>query len=262
MKRDLQALASQKFDLIVVGGGIAGISVARDAALRGLTVALVEQSDFASGSTGHTLDMIPGGLRCLQRLDLGRLRALSKERNTLLRNAPHLLHAVPIAVPTYGHGRDGKSALHAGLGLYDFLTSHRNDGITDSSRRVPPSRTIGRKPVLLIGFLGSAAVIVVLPWIGSLWVLMAVVGLGGVFVFAVRPVIQSWALDMTPPRLAGSMVSLQFGTQSAFAMAVPIGGGMIADRWGIEYVFYALAGATLIASAIAGSISEAADPPD
>ena len=148
MKRDLQALASQKFDLIVVGGGIAGISVARDAALRGLTVALVEQSDFASGSTGHTLDMIPGGLRCLQRLDLGRLRALSKERNTLLRNAPHLLHAFPIAVPTYGHGRDGKSALHAGFGLYDFLTSHRNDGITDPSRCVPPSRTIGRKPVL------------------------------------------------------------------------------------------------------------------
>ena len=148
MKRDLQALASQEFDLIVVGGGIAGISVARDAALRGLTVALVEQGDFASGSTGHTLGIIHGGIRCLQRLDLGRLRALSAERNALLRNAPHLVHSVPIAVPTYGQGRDGKSALHAGFGLYDFLTTDRNDGIADPSRRLAPSRTLSRKAIL------------------------------------------------------------------------------------------------------------------
>ena len=134
--------------MIVVGGGIAGISVARDAALRGLAVALVERDDFASGSTGHTLGMIHGGMRCLQRLDLGRLRALSAERNALLRNAPHLVHSVPIAVPTYGQGRDGKSALHAGFGLYDFLTTHRNDGIEDPSRRLPPSRTLSRKAVL------------------------------------------------------------------------------------------------------------------
>ncbi len=148
MKRDLQALASQEFDLIVVGGGIAGISVARDAALRGLSVALVERGDFASGSTGHTLGIIHGGMRCLQRLDLGRLRALSVERNALLRNAPHLVHPVPIAVPTYGQGRDGKSVLHAGFGLYDFLTTHRNDGIAEPSRRLSPSKTLSRKTVL------------------------------------------------------------------------------------------------------------------
>ena len=55
---------------------------------------------------------------------------------------------VPIAVPTYGQGRDGRSALHAGFGLYDFLTTHRNDGIADPSRRLPSSRTISRKAVL------------------------------------------------------------------------------------------------------------------
>ena len=148
MERDLQALASQEFDVIVVGGGIAGISVARDAALRGLAVALVEQGDFASGGTGQSLGIIHGGIRCLQRLDLARLRALSTERNALLRNAPHLVHPIPIAVPTYGQGRDGKSALHAGFGLYDALTTHRNAGITDPSRRLPSSRTLSRKAVL------------------------------------------------------------------------------------------------------------------
>lgn len=148
MKRDLQELASQEFDVIVIGGGIAGISVARDAALRGLSVALVERDDFASGSTGHTSGMLHGGIRCLQRLDIGRLRALSAERNALLRNAPHLLHPVPIAVPTYGRGRDGKSALNAGFGVYDFLTRRRNDGITDPSRRLPRSKTISRGEVL------------------------------------------------------------------------------------------------------------------
>ncbi|MFV2006906.1 MAG: FAD-dependent oxidoreductase [Longimicrobiales bacterium] len=148
MERNLQSLASQDFDVIVVGGGIAGISVARDAALRGLSVALVERDDFASGSTGHTSGMIHGGIRCLQRLDVGRLRALSAERNALLRNASHLLHPVPIAVPTYGRGRDGRSALNAGFGLYDFLTRRRNDGIADASRRLPRSRIINRGAVL------------------------------------------------------------------------------------------------------------------
>lgn len=148
MKRDLQALASREYDLVVVGGGIAGISVARDAALRGLTVALVEKHDFAYGSSGQAPGMIHGGIRCLQRLEVGRLRALSAERNALLKNAPQLVHAIPVAVPTYGRGRDGRSALHAGFGLYDLLTARRNDGIADPSRRLASSRTIGRDRVL------------------------------------------------------------------------------------------------------------------
>ncbi|MFT6581945.1 MAG: MFS family permease [Alphaproteobacteria bacterium] len=118
------------------------------------------------------------------------------------------------------------------------------------------SDRIGRRPVLMIGFAGSALIMFTLPWIPTLPMLMAVIGMAGVFVFAVRPVLQSWALDMTPPQLGGSMVSLLFGTQSLFAMAVPILGGMIADAWGLDYVFHILAGAVVIAAFIAMTIPD------
>ncbi len=118
------------------------------------------------------------------------------------------------------------------------------------------SDRIGRKPILMVGFVGSCAVIFALPSIESLWLLIVAVGLAGCFIFSVRPVIQSWALDMTPPQLGGSMVSMQFGTQSAFAMTVPLTGGLIADAWGIEYVFYALGVAIILACLIATTIRE------
>lgn len=118
------------------------------------------------------------------------------------------------------------------------------------------SDRIGRRPVLMIGFAGSAVVMFALPYIESLIVLITVIGMAGVFIFAVRPVLQSWALDMTPPQLGGSMVSLLFGTQSLFAMLVPILGGLIADAWGLAYVFQILSGAIVIAAVIALTISD------
>jgi FSR family fosmidomycin resistance protein-like MFS transporter len=123
------------------------------------------------------------------------------------------------------------------------------------------SDRIGRKPILMAGFIGSCIIIFALPSIQSLWLLIAAVGVAGCFIFSVRPVIQSWALDMTPPQLGGSMVSMQFGTQSAFATTVPIVGGLIADAWGIEYVFYALGAAVMVAIAIAATIREDSDRP-
>ena len=113
------------------------------------------------------------------------------------------------------------------------------------------SDRIGRRPVLFIGFAISFVVIALMPLTESLPLFVFLVGLAGVATFAVRPVIQSWALEKTSPQLGGSMVSLLFGTQSAFSMAVPVLGGMLADVWGIEYVFYALAATVVIAVAIA-----------
>ncbi len=118
------------------------------------------------------------------------------------------------------------------------------------------SDRVGRRPVLFAGFAMSLVVIFAMPFATSLTMFIILVGLAGVSTFAVRPVIQSWALEKAPPQLGGSMVSLLFGTQSAFAMAVPIVGGMIADAWGIGYVFYALAATVLVAMAVAATISE------
>ena len=118
------------------------------------------------------------------------------------------------------------------------------------------SDRIGRRPVLFIGFALSFVVIALMPLTESLPWFVVLVALAGVSTFAVRPVIQSWALEKASPQLGGSMVSLLFGTQSAFSMAIPVLGGMIADLWGIQYVFYALAATVVLAMAIAVTISE------
>ena len=118
------------------------------------------------------------------------------------------------------------------------------------------SDRFGRRPVLFISFAISIVVIALIPLIKSLPFFVFLIGLAGVSTFAVRPVIQSWAMEKASPRLGGSMVSLLFGTQSAFSMAVPVLGGLIADTWGIENVFYALSATVVIAVAIAVTIPE------
>ena len=120
------------------------------------------------------------------------------------------------------------------------------------------SDRIGRRPILMAGFVASALIVLALPSVASLPAFIVLVALAGVAIFAVRPVIQSWAMEKAPAKLGGSMVSLLFGTQSAFAMAVPIVGGLIADNWGIAYVFYLLAAAIVVAIAIALTIADEA----
>jgi len=111
MKRDLAALAAREWDVAVVGGGIYGAAVAWDAAQRGLSVALVEREDFGAGASWNSLKTIHGGMRYLQKLDLGRLRESARERTTLLAIAPELVRPLPFVVPTYGHGSTGREAL-------------------------------------------------------------------------------------------------------------------------------------------------------
>src|SRR5262245_8791746 len=142
MQRNLSELASRDYDLVVVGGGIFGVCAAWDAALRGLSVALLEASDFAHGASANCFKMIHGGIRYLQHADLIRMRQSTAERSSFLRIAPHLAAPLPILIPTYGHGMKGKEILATGMKVYDVLTADRNRGIADPTRHIPPTHTL------------------------------------------------------------------------------------------------------------------------
>src|SRR5213083_2083618 len=112
----LAALPAAALDVLVIGGGITGAGVARDAALRGLQVALVERLDWAAGTSSRSSKLIHGGVRYLEQGDLGLVREAARERSVLRRLAPHLALPVRLLMPTYG--RAGHAKL--GLGLWTF----------------------------------------------------------------------------------------------------------------------------------------------
>ena len=148
MKRNLSELADKKFDIVIIGGGSFGACAAWDASLRGLSVALLERGDFCQATSANHFKIVHGGIRYLQHLDIKRVRESSKERNALLRIAPHLVKPLPIVVPTYGYGLKSKAVLSVGFKMYDAITFDRNDGIDDQSRMIPASSTISRSQTL------------------------------------------------------------------------------------------------------------------
>ena len=112
------------FDLVVVGGGITGAGVALDAASRGYSVALVEKSDFAAGTSSRSSKLVHGGLRYLQNFDLGLVREALLERSLLVRLAPHLVTPLPFVVPTF-EGKRPDRMLGVGLNMYDVMSWRR-----------------------------------------------------------------------------------------------------------------------------------------
>src|SRR5689334_1854074 len=120
MRRDVEALAASRFDVAIVGGGITGLGIARDAALRGLRVALVERADFAEGTSSRSSKLAHGGLRYLEQGEFGLVRESVRERERLLRLAPHLVRSLAFLLPWEpGGGWPARPFLRAGLWLYD-----------------------------------------------------------------------------------------------------------------------------------------------
>lgn len=148
MKRDPSKLARDEYDLVVVGAGIYGICAARDAALRGLSVALIERGDFCAETSANPIKIVHGGFRYIQHADIARIRESTRERNIFLRNAPHLIQPLPFLIPTYGRGMQGREVLTAGLLAYDFFAFDRNRKIEDPQKKIPWGKLISRDECL------------------------------------------------------------------------------------------------------------------
>ena len=126
MKRNLERLANQKFDILVIGGGIHGAITAWDAALRGASVALIERGDFGSGTSQNSLKIIHGGLRYLQDRNLSRIRTMARERTTWMKIAPHLVHPLTCLIPTTRKISQSRTVMAFALMANDILSYDRN----------------------------------------------------------------------------------------------------------------------------------------
>jgi glycerol-3-phosphate dehydrogenase len=135
MKRAPAALAGRTFDLLVVGAGIYGACIARDAARRGLSVALVDRGDFGGGNSHNSLKIIHGGLRYLQHLDVRRLLESARERHVWLTTAPHLVRPLGSLMPTRGHGPRGPEAMRVAIRLHEVLARFAGRGLRPLSLR-------------------------------------------------------------------------------------------------------------------------------
>jgi len=124
--RNLAAMTAEPVDLLVVGGGITGAGIARDAAMRGLRTALVEKGDFGSGTSGRSSRLVHGGLRYLELGDWRLVMEASRERRRLLSIAPHLVRPCSFLFPIHAGSRVPLWKLAAGLWLYDVLALFRN----------------------------------------------------------------------------------------------------------------------------------------
>lgn len=139
----LERLTGRRFDVLVIGGGITGAGVALDAAARGLSVALVERADFASGTSSKSSKLVHGGLRYLEQREFALTREASVERDRLRRLAPHLVEPIPFVLPA-PHPLV-RAKFGAGLLVYDLLASFRNFA---PHRRTAPDETVALFPAL------------------------------------------------------------------------------------------------------------------
>lgn len=143
-----------RYDAIVIGAGINGVGIARDAALRGLRVLLVDKGDVASGTTSWSSRLIHGGLRYLEHGEFGLVRESLKERERLLRNAPHLVQPLPLLIPIFRGDRRGPLLIRVGMEAYDALSIGKS---LPRHRMLDRNDVMRRDPGILAGGLRGAA---------------------------------------------------------------------------------------------------------
>src|SRR5688572_4249282 len=139
----LAGIDQTPFNAVVIGGGMAGAGITRDLALRGVSVALFEKGDFASGTSSKSSKLIHGGLRYLELGDFKLVRESLRERKTLERVAPHLVRPLPFLVPVYKGSRRGLVLVRIGMWLYDLLTPGK---VTERYRTLRAVDTLAMEP--------------------------------------------------------------------------------------------------------------------
>ncbi|MDI3341107.1 MAG: glycerol-3-phosphate dehydrogenase [Sphaerobacter sp.] len=153
--RPIPSEVSQRtFDLIVIGAGVNGAGIARDAAMRGLSVLLLEQDDIASGTTDSSTRLIHGGLRYLEYYEFGLVRESLRERERLLHIAPHLVQPLGFLIPIYSDMKRGPGMIRLGMIAYDVLSYDKS---LPRHRMLSREETLRREPGLdPAGLLGAA----------------------------------------------------------------------------------------------------------
>ncbi|MCH7910965.1 MAG: FAD-dependent oxidoreductase, partial [Candidatus Hydrogenedentes bacterium] len=149
MLRDLKKMASKSYDVVIIGGGITGACVARDAALRGLSVALVEKKDFAHATSAASSKLIHGGLRYLKNGELRLVRESLRERRIWLTIAPHMVTPISFVVPTTGFGMKGRFLMSLALTFYDMLSYDRSR-VDDPDKRIPSHYSLSREKTIAL----------------------------------------------------------------------------------------------------------------
>ncbi len=145
--QNINKMKAQEFDLVVIGGGINGAGVARDAAARGMSVALIEARDFASGTSSKSSKLIHGGIRYLENMEFKLVFEALNERTRLFEMAPHLVHPLRFMIPLYKDSRVGMFKMGLGMWLYDALSlfqapeMHERLNAKESLNRMPAIRS-------------------------------------------------------------------------------------------------------------------------
>lgn len=130
-QRSIEALTENDFDVLIVGGGINGAGIAREAAFRGMKVALIEANDFASGTSSRSSKLIHGGIRYLENLEFKLVFEALNERSHLFEMAPHLVHPLKFMIPLFKSSRVGMFKMGLGMWLYDILSLFQTPEIHD-----------------------------------------------------------------------------------------------------------------------------------
>src|ERR1700730_1728898 len=153
--RKLSDIPNIEIDVIVIGAGINGAGIARDAAMRGLTVLLLDKGDIGGGTSSWSTRLIHGGLRYLEHGEFGLVRESLSEREILLKIAPHLVKPLPLLIPIYKGSRRGPVTIRAGMVSYDLLSFHKT---LPRHRFLSPAEALNVAPGLNAEGLLAAAV--------------------------------------------------------------------------------------------------------